>query len=358
MGRVLLDAVSEAILTVFSFVVRFFAWIIQWSIAMVVFVLVMAGAGYYVFNYALSTGTPVTVPDIIDIPINEASLILAERGLEMGKQARVPHASIPKDHVIAQRPEAGRVVREGRKVYPTVSLGADVLTAPNLVRLRLDEAKRTITESRFRLLSVARVPNDAPRDTVLAQDPSPGQGIENQGNISLLVSGGSETTTNFMPDVRGMNVQEMLRVLAPLRLTLVPREVDIEGAKPDTVLNQDPAPDTLVYPGQVVTYEVKATAGELLPSNQAHSTIRHVMPYDWYDKSVRVDQVDLDGSRKTVWEKDVQVDDVARRTYVAGSALRISVSYLGEATVEIYVDNRLVESYKVKDGQEPSRGGT
>ena len=358
MGRVLLDAISEAILTVFYFVVRFFAWIIQWSIAMVIFVLVMAGAGYYVFNYALSTGTPVTVPDIIDIPINEASLILAERGLDMGKQARVPHSTIPKDHVIAQRPEAGRVVREGRKVYPTVSLGADVLTAPNLVKLRLDEAKRTITESRFRLLSVARVPNDAPRDTVLAQDPSPGQGIENQGNISLLVSGGSETSTNFMPDVRGMNVQDMLRVLAPLRLTLVPREVEIEGAKPDTVLNQDPAPDTLVYPGQVVTYEVKASGDEPLPSNQASSTIRHVMPYDWFDKDVRVDQVDPDGTRKTVWKKGIEDSDNARRTYVAGSALRISISYISEASVEIFVDGRLVESYQVKEGQDPARGGT
>ena len=121
-GRVLLDAVSEAILTVFFFILRFFAWGIQWSIAMVIFVLVMAGAGYYVFNYALSTGTPVTVPDIVDLPINEASLILAERGLDLGKQARVPHATVPKDHVIAQRPEAGRVVRE--QARPVVVLDA------------------------------------------------------------------------------------------------------------------------------------------------------------------------------------------------------------------------------------------
>ncbi len=358
MGRVLLDAISEAILTVFYFVVRFFAWIIQWSIAMVIFVLVMAGAGYYVFNYALSTGTPVTVPDIIDIPINEASLILAERGLDMGKQARVPHSTIPKDHVIAQRPEAGRVVREGRKVYPTVSLGADVLTAPNLVKLRLDEAKRTITESRFRLLSVARVPNDAPRDTVLAQDPSPGQGIENQGNISLLVSGGSETSTNFMPDVRGMNVQDMLRVLAPLRLTLVPREVEIEGAKPDTVLNQDPAPDTLVYPGQVVTYEIVATKGEPLPSNASLTTFRHTMPYDWYDKEVRVEKVNPDGTRSVLNRYAVGVTDLDRSSRVAGSRLKITVDYVGEATVEIIVDGRVVDSYLVKEGQDPARGGT
>ena len=357
MGRVLLDAISEAILTVFYFVVRFFAWIIQWSIAMIIFVLVMAGAGYYVYNYFLATGTPVTVPDIIDIPINEASLILAERGREMGKQARVPHATIPKDHVIAQQPEPGRVVREGRKVRTTVSLGADVLTAPTLVKLRLDEAKRAITEARFRLHSVARVPNDAPRDTVLAQDPSPGQGIENQGNISLLVSGGSETSTNFMPDITGMNVQDMLRVLAPLRLTLVPREVEIEGAKPDTVLNQDPAPDTLVYPGQVVTYEIQASGEEPLPSNASVSVFRHVMPYDWFDKQVRIEKVAPDGTRTVLTSYDVGTTDVERGQRVAGSKLKITVDYVGEATVEIIVDGRVVDSYVVKDGQDPARGG-
>ena len=341
MGRILLDAVSEAILTVFFFCVRFFAWCVQWSIATVFFVVIMAGAGYYVFNYALSTGTPVTVPDIVDLPINEASLILAERGLDMGKQMRVPHGTIPKDHVIAQRPEAGRVVREGRKVYPTVSLGADVLTAPNLVKLRLDEARRTVTESRFRLGSVARIPNEAARDVVLAQDPPAGQGIENQGNISLLVSAGNESSNDFMPDVRGMNVQDMLRVLAPFRLTLVPKEVDIEGAKPDTVLSQTPAPDTLIYPGQVVTYEVKASGDEPLPSNMSSSS----------------DQVAPDGTRKTVWRKEIEVDEAAQRTYVAGSALKISVSYVEQARVEIYVDGRMVESYQVRPDEDPTRGG-
>ena len=325
---------------------------------MVIFMLVMAGSGYYVFNYALSRGTPVTVPDIVDLPVNEASLLLAERGLEMGKQMRVPHATIPKDHVIAQRPEAGLVVREGRKVIPTVSLGADVLSAPNLGKMRIDEAKRAITEARFRLGSVARVPNDAPRDTVLAQDPPAGQSIQNQGSISLLVSGGSETSTSFMPDIRGMQVQDVLRVLAPFRLTLVPREVDLPGAKPDTVLNQDPAPDTLVYPGQVVTYEVKTSGETPLPSNEARSTVRHVMPYDWYDKDVRVDQVDPDGTRKTVWKKAPQDDDTARSTYVAGSALRISVTYINSARVEIFVDGRMVEAYEVKQGQDPQKGGT
>jgi len=126
----------------------------------------------------------------------------------------------------------------------------------------------------------------------------------------------------------------------------VPREVDLPGAKPDTVLNQTPAPDTLIYSGRSSPTKVKASGETPLPSNQARSTVRHVMPYDWYDKEVRVDQVDTDGTRKTVWKKDIEDTDDTRRTYVAGSALRITVTYIKEARVEIFVDGRMVEAYQ------------
>jgi len=335
---------------VFYFVVRFVGWGIQWSIATAFFILVMAGAGYYVFNFALSTGAPVTVPDILDLPINEASLVVAERGLEIGKQVRIPHPNIPKDRVISQRPEPGRVVRQGRKVYPTVSMGNDVITAPSLVKIPLDTARRQIAESRFRLGSVARIPSDLPRDIVIAQDPPAGRGIPNQGSISLLVSGGDQRGQAYMPDIRGMNVQDVLRILAPLGLKPNPREVDLPGAKTDTVLNQEPAPDTPVYPGQVVSYEVKmATTVPAAPVAATKETVRHVMPSDWYASTVRVDVIDKDGKRQTVWRKEPDSSEQARTTYVAGSAIRIPVAYAGQATVEVYVDGQLSKSYLVRD---------
>jgi len=318
----------------------------------------MAGAGYYVFMEALHGGQHVVVPKVIDLPITEASLILSEQGLDMGKPESVPHPTVPQYHVITQRPEPGRVVRTGRKVYVTVSMGTEFLKAPDLLRRTLEDARQEIEQSRFRVGSLARIPSSTPRDIVLAQDPPPGRNIANQGEIHLLVSAGMESAPSFMPDIRGMGVQEALNLLTPFNVTLVPNVVDIPGAMPDVVLNQDPLPGTLVYQGQVVNYDVKPSGTINLPDARHTSEVRYVLNYDWFDRDVRVDLVDRRGNRQTVWSKRPAFDEQSRRTFVAGSAIRIPITYIGEVIVEIYVNDALVESYSLREGAEPVRKST
>ncbi|HOJ68630.1 MAG TPA: PASTA domain-containing protein, partial [Candidatus Hydrogenedentes bacterium] len=83
---------------------------------MAVFVLVMAGAGYYVFAFALEGNQYTRVPQLVNLPLPDATALLAEQGLELGRQTSVAHPTIPKYHVVSQRPEADRVVRSGRRV--------------------------------------------------------------------------------------------------------------------------------------------------------------------------------------------------------------------------------------------------
>ncbi len=314
----------------------------------------MGIAGYFVTMQALSGGQHVRVPNIVDLPITEASLVLAENGLEMGNQVQVPHQTVPKYHVITQRPEAGRVVRTGRKVIPTVSMGTSFLDAPDLTNMALDDARRKLNQEGFRLGSVSRVPDRAPRDVVLAQDPPPTSRVSSQGEIHLLVSAGNEQGRDFMPDIRGMAVQDMLRLLADYNVTVVPNEVDIPNAREDVVLDQDPPPDTVVYEGQVVTYDVKPSGQVELPDMRHTADVRHAMPYDWYDKDVRVDLVDRHGNAQTVFAKPALYDQESRNTYIAGTAITLkSITYVGEATVEVYVNGKLEASYHL-EGQEES----
>ena len=332
------------------------AWTIQWSVALVVFLAVMAVAGYFVTMHALSGGQHVRVPNILDLPITEASYVLAEKGLEMGNQVQVPHQTVPKYHVITQRPEAGRVVRTGRKVIPTVSMGTRFMEAPDLTNMGLEDARRQITQARFRLGSVARVSDDTPRNTVLAQDPPPAGRLSSRGAIHLLVSAGSEKGRDFMPDIRGMGVQDMLNLLSDYNVTVVPNEVDIPNAREDVVLDQDPPPDTVIYAGQVVTYDVKPSGQVELPDMRHSADVRHVMPYDWYDKDVRVDLVDRRGNAQTVFVKPALTDQQSRQTYVAGTAISLkNITYVGEATVEVYVDDELQASYHLKGGEAPAQ---
>ena len=317
--------------------------------------LVMAGAGYFVFNEALQGGKHVTVPNITGLDVTEASVRLGEVGLELGEYTTVPHPNVPKHHVITQRPEPGRVVRTGRRVSPTVSMGEDFLTTPVLVSLKIDEARKVIDQSRFRLGTVARIPNAAQRDVVLAQDPAPGRNLSNNSGISILVSAGSAQATAMMPDIRGKKVDEVLQLLSPYGVTVMPYEVDTPGVEVDVVLNQDPMPGTQIYEGQVITYEVKPSGSQTIPDTRYQAQIRHTFHEAWYGKEVRIDLVDGRGNRTTLQTYPPAFDARAQASRVAGASIRINTSYVNEAVLEVYTDNQLAESYYLKDGKAPSR---
>lgn len=319
------------------------------------FLLVMLASGYYVYLEALDGGQYITVPAIEGMPITEANLLLVQQGLEMGRPTQVPHSSIPKYHVVTQRPTPGRVVRTGRTIYPTVSMGADFLTAPNLLDKSLELAQEEVDASRFRLGSIARIPDDAPRDTVLAQDPSPGRSIPNQGDINLLLSAGPSRNTSFMPDIRGMAVDEVLKLLAPKGVKVVPNKVDIPGARMDVVLNQDPQPGALIYDGQVVSYDVKPSGSVELVDTRHHVEVRHTMTYDWYDRDIKIFMVDHLGNRKSLYEKVPLYDTNSMKQFIAGSVIKLPLVYLDEVKVEVQIDGKLETVYELRGGNDPVR---
>lgn len=351
MGRILLDAVSETILNFVFFILKFAAWGIQWTAALIVFLVVMAGAGYYVFMETLDGGEPVQVPNIINLPVSEAQNRLYEQGLELGKWNTVSNDTIPKDYIISQRPAPGRVVRTGRKVYPTVSMGKDYLLAPALVKRTLDDARNELASSQFRLGSVARIRNATPRNTVLSQYPPAGEPLEKLGNVHLLVSDGDARYEDYMPDLREKPMGDVAAIMAPFKVVLVPKYVDIPDAREGVVLNQDPQPSTLITEGQVVTFEVKLPKDEQFQ----RGVVKHQMSINFYDKEVRVDRIDNFGNRQVIKSYPPAFDEQSRASRVIGGSLEISVTYIKECVVEIYVDNNIIASYALKNGEEPVR---
>lgn len=326
--------------------------------ATVIFICIMAGAGYFVYTRALSGGTMVKVPDVVGYPITDAANILREQGLEMAvldAESQVPHPSVPKYHIISQRPNAGQVVRAGHKIRPLVSLGPGYSVAPDVTQKTLEEARTLIEQARFRSGTIARVYDNAPRDTVISQDPPPKRNIPNNGEIHLLVSAGKEQPPVFMPDLRGKPVSEIERIMAPYRVNLVPEEVVSPDVMPDVVLNQNPPPFALIYEGQIVTYQVKRSGNVAVPDAWQETPVRHLMPYDWYDKEVRVDLIDRMGNRTTITTWPPMFDDQSKASRVAGSTIRLPVSYVEEARVEVFVNGAPVEVYVLKAGAEPVR---
>ncbi len=322
---------------------------------MAVFLVVMAGSGYYVYVKTLAGGEPVQVPNIVDLPLEEAATRLAERGLEMGRQQPLAHETVPKGRVISQRPTDGRVVRTGRKVYPTVSMGPDFLTAPALEKRSLEDARAELLSSRFRIGSVARIPDTSPRNTVIAQDPPPGQNLPMQGSVHLLVSDGDAQYKDYMPDLLGKSIREIESLLAPYNVTLIPEVAqDLPNAQEDIVLEQDPLPATMIFDGQVVIYKVRPSGHITLPDTRLSGLVRYKMANDWYGNEVRVERIDQLGNKDIIGSYPPAFDDQAKAARVAGSGLKIPVTYIGSCTVEIFIDGSRVAAYQLKDGEEPT----
>lgn len=327
----------------------------RWSAALVIFVAVMGGAGYYVYSEVLRGGSHVEVPDVTMRPITEASFLLAEAQLEVGKQKEIVDERIPKYYVIMQRPAAGRVVRTGRKVFLTVSAGRELLTPPDLIGKMLANAEDELKRSPFELGTVPRIPHSSPRDTVLAQDPAPARLVSSNTRISLLVSEGRPTPAFIMPDLVGNPVQAVLQALAPLGVKPIPQRVDMPGQRYDVVLDQQPPAGTLIREGDRVIYSVMPSGFVTLPDAQHSSEkIVYTVPSSWFEREVRVDTIDRNDARATYFPLE--------RHYVNGQPPRFSSGYqivvppfkfIDHMTVEIYLDGQLAQSYLFEGDQDP-----
>jgi len=255
--------------------------------------------------------------------------------------------------VIAQRPAAGKVVRTGRKVYPTVSSGTQMVPVPSFLRRTLKDACEEMDQGPFRLGSVARIPHAAPRDTIIAQDPAPPMTIRTGGSVSFLVSDSPTELTFLMPDLRGKPVEDVLRVLSPMGVLPVPKREDSPDAAFDVVLEQQPAPGTLIHEGATVFYHVRASGGIALPDARRLVEVTYTVPHSLRPQEVRVDTVDRNGVRQTVFPQASDYVDGAPPRLVSGQSITIPVWFVGEMTVEVFLDQEKARSYYYKGDSEP-----
>ena len=351
-GRVLLDKIAEAVLNSILFVFRFVWWGFRWSAATAILLAVMGLSAFYVLDRAMAGGEQVQVPDIKGLPITEASHVLAQHGLEIGQQREMVSDEVPRFHVIAQRPEAGRVVRTGRKVYPTVS-GVEHASAPNLVGKSLSEAQDMLQHGRFRLGSLARIPHDSPGETVLSQYPPPDSRAERTGEISLLLSAGASEQRYLMPDLTDMPVEEALETLRELGVRAQANPVDRRGERPNVVLGQHPAPGAILREDTVVIYDVRAT-GEVRPApDQRRVEVTYTLPRSPVARELRVEAVDRTGRRRTVYPRQQDYVDGSPPRFEGQTSITIPFQFHDELTVEIYLDGEKVRTYYYRGDDVP-----
>ena len=201
----------------------------------------------------------VEVPAVTDLTLEEASLILNNRGLLITIE-KAEDSSIPEGVVISQSPPANFRMRKGEPVKLMVSSGAGLVEVPSLKAISVVEAIKLLNRKGLVAGQTERIASEAiPLDHVISTNPQGGTMIEKGSVIDLTVSSGYEKVS--VPKLFGESLASAESILAAngLKLGSVKSTTNEEYAF-DIVISQSPKSGSQVSKGSAVDVTVNREA--------------------------------------------------------------------------------------------------
>ncbi|WP_341838905.1 PASTA domain-containing protein [Chitinophaga caseinilytica] len=193
-------------------------------------------------------GEEVTVPDVRGKSIEDATKSLEALGFDVEVRDSIYIDTMRALLVYEQTPERGDVVKSHRTIYLTVNkVVPPMVPMPDLEGLTYRSAEMTLRARRLNIGDTIYRPDFA-TNTVLEQllhgkPIKPGTEIPEGSNITLVLSSGTGSMENPVPETVGMTYMEAREVLAASNLII--GTVLIDGAVTDTlgafVYRQSPA---------------------------------------------------------------------------------------------------------------------
>ncbi|MGM9571160.1 MAG: Stk1 family PASTA domain-containing Ser/Thr kinase [bacterium] len=282
-----------------------------------------------VFAYMNLFNVPeVNVPELTGKNLTEAEKTAREFGLDINISSREYSDNVPADTVIAQYPEAGRLVKKGRNIDLTLSRGPELKTVPDLTNKTLAEASIILGKENLLIGSMAEEYNDSvEKGKIIRQMPSAGNEVKKGSKIDLIVSQGKEPLWLKIPSLIGETLDNAKRILEEAGLKAGNIKESASDAEPGTVIQQIPVPGSKIKEGSAV---------QLIISGESSS-----------EKSQRISfNVPAGPDRQTV--KIIVDDDSGRRTiynavHAPGDVIEKNIAGQGSVHVKIYVSGSLYE---------------
>ena len=210
-------------------------------------------------------GVEITVPEITELYLEEARIILESEGLHIEVIDSTYSTKVPQGTIVEQTPLAGSKVKHGRTIY--VIQNAQMrrpVVLPELRDMSLRQAKATLSSLGLVIDSIAYEPS-AYRDIVL--DIRMGDSIINAGTrvsegspVLLIVGKGQGTEEVTIPTVVGKSLDDARSWLLSHTLTVGIVQYDIPPTEENKlqyiVYSQEPASGTVVVEGTSVNIKL------------------------------------------------------------------------------------------------------
>ena len=204
--------------------------------------LLLLGAGVFVFRALTNTTSDnIAVPNVINLPLAEASQVLLDLGLTPIPNA-VPVDGVGDDVVYQQDPPATAFVREGDVVTITYNPASQRATVPPIQGLLVKDATALLAPLGLQL-TISEVRNDPtiPINQIISQDPIAGTEVRAGSAVSVVVSGGAGDLV--VPNVEGQLATAATQLLTTAPYNFVVTTVDevSETVEVGRVLRTEPA---------------------------------------------------------------------------------------------------------------------
>ena len=241
------------------------AWV--WALAALVavaVVLVFVG-----INLSNSEADQVVVPQVINLPIDEAREILTAEGLDVRETLEV-NDSVAEGVVFDQDPSGGSRVAVGSEVTLTVSAGVGEAQVPDVVGRREAEAVRLLSNAGFASTTREEPNDDVDEGRVISQDPPSGASVTKGSEVTIVVSSGS--TTAEVPNVVGQSEGVAANQLGQAGLTVNTESQFSDSVPAGVVVTQDPPPGTRLNRNSAVTIVVSRGSEPTTPTTTTTTT--------------------------------------------------------------------------------------
>ena len=231
-------------------------FLIAAAVAIILLAILLIGLRQYTQH-----GVEITVPEITELYLEEARIILESEGLHIEVIDSTYSTKVPQGTIVEQTPLAGSKVKHGRTIY--VIQNAQMrrpVVLPELRDMSLRQAKATLSSLGLVIDSIAYEPS-AYRDIVL--DIRMGDSIINAGTrvsegspVLLIVGKGQGTEEVTIPTVVGKSLDDARSWLLSHTLTVGIVQYDIPPTEENKlhyiVYSQEPASGTVVVEGTSV----------------------------------------------------------------------------------------------------------
>jgi serine/threonine-protein kinase len=202
----------------------------------------------------------VKVPNIVDMPRDEARQKLYAVGLRLHTADRRYSMTTPDDVIISQQPESGASVKKGRHIAAVISRGPEVDTIPAVRKMPEHLAKKAMREKGFHEIEMRRVFDDkVEKDRIVRSAPGGGTVTSREVEVTLYLSDGPRPTHAVAPNVIGDMLSEAKEKIRESGLKVGAVEYKAASvAAPGSIISQSVSPGASVPFESAVTLVVAA----------------------------------------------------------------------------------------------------